>query len=142
MTHLRNYPLVYFRLSNQSNSNKMIKTAFIFSAFLVLISTLHLPHFASNNQHFVYQFTDKNLNHLQETANKTNPKVIQSHLNLINNQISLLEKTYKQVNDLSDTEAIGNDGTLTKCKNVSKDGQVYLKYALQNTDTDLWAVYF
>jgi hypothetical protein len=120
----------------------MIKTAFIFSAFLVLISNLHLPHFASNNQHFTHQFTDKNLNHLQETANKTDPKVIQSHLDLINNQISLLEKTYKQVNDLSDTEAIGNDGTLTKCKNVSKDDQVYLKYALQNTDTDLWAVYF
>ncbi len=43
---------------------------------------------------------------------------------------------------MGDIEAIDNDGTLTKCKNVSEEDQVYIKHGLQNADTDLWAVYF
>ena len=99
----------------------MIKKTFILSLLMVLITTLHLPHFASNHQTFTHQLTDKYLNHLQETTNKTDPKLIQTHLDLITNQISLLEQTYNQVNSLNDTEVIGNDGSLIKCKSVSRD---------------------
>lgn len=82
------------------------------------------------------------MNHLQEPSNKTDPKIVQSHLDLINNQLSLLEQTYKQFNVLSDIEAIGTEGTLIKCKNVSKEDEVYVKHALENVDTDLWMAYF
>jgi hypothetical protein len=108
----------------------MIKTIFILSAFLVLTIQLHLPHFASIHQVSPYQSTDMHLNHLQETTNKTDPKQIQSHLDLITNQVSLLEQAYKQASSLADIEAISNDGTLIKCKKISSEDQVYLKHTL------------